>query len=64
MSFDPTFSDPHASAETSIVSDDLLRRIRSRAAGYDASNSFFAEDLVELREAGYTKILSLAPESL
>ena len=37
----------------------LLQRIRGRAAGYDATNSFFTEDLVELREAGY-----LAPRSL
>ena len=38
--------------------DDLLERIRSRAAGYDRDNTFFTEDLAELREAGY-----LAPRS-
>ena len=41
------------------LTQDLLDRIRSRAAGYDASNSFFDEDLAELRAAGY-----LAPRSL
>jgi alkylation response protein AidB-like acyl-CoA dehydrogenase len=38
---------------------DLLERIRSRAAGYDRDNAFFAEDLAELRDAGY-----LTPRSL
>lgn len=37
----------------------LLDRIRSRAAGYDARNEFFTEDLDELRQAGY-----LAPRPL
>lgn len=41
------------------LSEELLLRIRSRAAGYDASNSFFTEDLADLRDAGY-----LAPRSL
>jgi alkylation response protein AidB-like acyl-CoA dehydrogenase len=36
-----------------LLSDDLLARIRSRAAGYDRDNVFFADDLVELRDAGY-----------
>lgn len=38
---------------------DLLERIRARAPGYDRDNRFFAEDLDELRDAGY-----LAPQSL
>ena len=42
-----------------VLTQDLLDRIRSRAAGYDASNSFFDSDLEELRAAGY-----LAPRSL
>ena len=42
-----------------ILDPDLLHRIRSRAAGYDADNAFFAEDLAELRAAGY-----LAPRPL
>ena len=37
----------------------LLARVRERAPGYDAANSFFTEDLDELRAAGY-----LAPRSL
>lgn len=37
----------------------LLARIRERAPGYDAANSFFSEDLDELRAAGH-----LGPRSL
>ncbi|WP_460772099.1 acyl-CoA dehydrogenase family protein [Microbacterium sp. GXF7504] len=47
MSFDPAAHLP----------DDLLERIRSRAAGYDAENRFPEEDLAELREAGYLSVL-------
>lgn len=36
-----------------ILTTDLLERIRSRAAGYDRDNVFFTEDLDELRAAGY-----------
>lgn len=36
-----------------LLTDDLLARIRSRAAGYDRDNVFFTEDLAELRDAGY-----------
>ena len=42
-----------------VLTQALLDRIRSRAAGYDAANAFFDEDLDELRAAGY-----LAPRSL
>jgi len=42
-----------------VLSADLLARIRSRAAGYDRDNAFFTEDLDELRAAGY-----LAPRPL
>ena len=41
-----------ATPET-LLHDDLLERIRERAAGYDRDNAFFTEDLAELREAGY-----------
>ncbi|MGV8973626.1 MAG: acyl-CoA dehydrogenase, partial [Rhodoglobus sp.] len=41
------------------LTPELLARIRSRAAGYDRDNAFFAEDLDELRAAGY-----LAPRPL
>lgn len=37
--------------------DDLLERIRSRATAVDAENVFPDDDLAELREAGYLKIL-------
>jgi alkylation response protein AidB-like acyl-CoA dehydrogenase len=42
-----------------VLTPELLARIRERAPGYDAANSFFTEDLAELRTAGY-----LAPRSL
>ncbi|MDJ0333598.1 acyl-CoA dehydrogenase family protein [Salinibacterium sp. G-O1] len=42
-----------------VLTQDLLDRIRSRAAGYDRDNAFFTEDLDELRAAGY-----LTPRSL
>jgi alkylation response protein AidB-like acyl-CoA dehydrogenase len=42
-----------------VLTQELLERIRSRAAGYDRDNAFFFEDLEELREAGY-----LAPRPL
>ncbi|WP_242088085.1 acyl-CoA dehydrogenase family protein [Curtobacterium sp. DN_7.5] len=35
---------------------DLLERIAARAPGYDAANAFCAEDLDELRAAGYLRI--------
>jgi alkylation response protein AidB-like acyl-CoA dehydrogenase len=40
-----------------LLTDDLLERIRSRAAGYDHDNAFFSEDFAELRELGYLKAL-------
>ncbi|WP_105567169.1 acyl-CoA dehydrogenase family protein [Microbacterium halophytorum] len=42
--------------------DDLLERIRGRAAGVDAENVFPDDDLAELRSAGYLRIL--VPEEL
>ncbi|OOP59428.1 acyl-CoA dehydrogenase [Arthrobacter sp. SRS-W-1-2016] len=44
-----------------ILPDELLERIRARAAGYDRNNVFFHEDLEELAAAGYLKIF--VPES-
>jgi alkylation response protein AidB-like acyl-CoA dehydrogenase len=38
------------------VPDDLLARIADRAPRYDADNAFCAEDLDELRAAGYLRI--------
>ena len=43
----------------SVLTSDLLDRIRSRAAGYDRDNAFFQEDLDELRAAGYLRPRSL-----
>ncbi|WP_309068907.1 acyl-CoA dehydrogenase family protein [Microbacterium sp.] len=40
-----------------ILSDELIDRIRSRAARVDADNVFPEEDLAELREAGYLRAL-------
>jgi len=42
-----------------VLTQELLERIRSRAAGYDRDNAFFLDDLEELTAAGY-----LAPRSL
>ncbi|WP_349308551.1 acyl-CoA dehydrogenase family protein [Microbacterium sp. MM2322] len=47
VSFDPA----------AYLPDDLLARIRSRAAAVDAENVFPDEDLAELRTAGYLAIL-------
>jgi alkylation response protein AidB-like acyl-CoA dehydrogenase len=42
-----------------VLTPDLLERIRSRAGGYDRDNAFFSADLEDLRAVGY-----LAPRSL
>ncbi|WP_168627775.1 acyl-CoA dehydrogenase family protein [Cryobacterium sp. BB307] len=39
----------------SLLSDELLETFRSRAAGYDSANAFFAEDLDDLKAAGYLR---------
>lgn len=39
----------------SVLDAELLERIRSRAAGYDRDNSFFDDDLSELKAAGYLR---------
>jgi alkylation response protein AidB-like acyl-CoA dehydrogenase len=44
---------PHASA---LLPDDMLRRFRDRAPGYDRDGRFFHEDFEELRKAGYLAI--------
>ncbi|WP_154793258.1 acyl-CoA dehydrogenase family protein [Occultella kanbiaonis] len=41
----------------SLLTDDLLARIRSRAADYDRANEFFTEDLEDLTAAGYLTAL-------
>ncbi len=40
-----------------VLDDDLLARIHSRAARYDRENSFLTEDLAELKAAGYLRAL-------
>lgn len=45
-----------------LLDDALLDRFRERAPGYDRDNAFFAEDLDELREIGYLRVL--VPEEL
>jgi len=53
----------HASGRrSSLLSDELLARIRSRAADYDRDNRFPVEDLHELAAAGY--LAALVPEEL
>lgn len=49
------------SHERQILTDDLLARIRERAPRYDTENTFFDEDLAELKEAGY--LTAMVPES-
>ncbi|MFJ4207688.1 acyl-CoA dehydrogenase family protein [Paenarthrobacter sp. NPDC089675] len=39
-----------------ILPDELLERLRGRAARYDQENQFFHEDLEELAAAGYLKV--------
>ena len=48
-----------ATPET-LLHDELLERMRERAAGYDRDNAFFDDDLAELRDAGY--LTALVPE--
>ncbi|MET3564655.1 alkylation response protein AidB-like acyl-CoA dehydrogenase [Leifsonia sp. 563] len=45
------------SPDTTLLSDDLLSRIRERAAGYDRDNRFFTEDFAELADEGYLRAL-------
>ena len=45
---------------TRTIPDDLLERVRARAAAADRDNTFFTEDFEELREIGY--LLAPVPE--
>ncbi len=47
----------------SVLTADLLARVRERAAGYDAANTFFTDDLDELRAAGYLRPRGLSAAS-
>jgi len=44
---------------SSVLTPELLQRIRDRAPQYDAANAFFFDDLDELRAAGYLRPRSL-----
>ncbi|KQQ94354.1 acyl-CoA dehydrogenase [Leifsonia sp. Leaf325] len=46
-----------SASDTPLLDDDLLERIRSRAAGYDRDNTFFTEDFDELVAVGYLRAL-------
>ena len=49
-------------SSTDILTPALLERLRGRAASYDRDNSFFTEDLEDLRSAGYLALFT-APEA-
>ncbi|MFT4052020.1 MAG: acyl-CoA dehydrogenase family protein [Microbacterium sp.] len=55
-------SNPRAFDPAAHLPDDLLERIRSRAADVDRDNAFPDEDLAELKDAGYLAVL--VPEDL
>ncbi len=40
----------------SVLTEDLLQRFGSRAAGHDRDNTFFSDDFEELRASGYLKL--------
>lgn len=48
-------SAPTSLKSSSVLTDELLEGIRERAAGYDARNEFFHEDLDAVKSAGYLK---------
>lgn len=52
----------HAELAERFLPDELLGRIRSRAADTDRENGFFTEDLAELRAQGYLTLF--VPEEL
>ena len=49
-------------ADSALLSEDILAHCRERAPMYDEENRFFQEDFDELREAGY--LLMAVPEDL
>lgn len=50
-------SQANSTLSGSILDDEILGRIHERAAGYDRDNTFFTEDLDELKAAGYLRAL-------
>lgn len=54
----PEISPAHSAARiAAVLPEDMLERFRDRAAGYDARNTFCAEDFDELVQGGYLKAL-------
>jgi alkylation response protein AidB-like acyl-CoA dehydrogenase len=53
-------SAPRTASE--LLNDEMLRRFRDRAPGYDRDNRFFTEDFTELQAAGY--LTALVPGDL
>ncbi|TWP35303.1 acyl-CoA dehydrogenase family protein [Leekyejoonella antrihumi] len=45
-----------------VLTDELLERIRARAARYDRDNAFFVEDLADVKAAGY--LTAMVPTQL
>lgn len=43
----------HAELAERYLPDDTLQRFRDRAESYDRDNTFFTEDLAELKSSGY-----------
>src|SRR3954468_4307277 len=54
----PETSAPGAAAPESLVDDELLARIRSRAAVHDRENTFPHDDLRELTAVGYLRMFA------
>jgi alkylation response protein AidB-like acyl-CoA dehydrogenase len=52
----------HAELADRFLPDDLLERMRERAAVHDRENTFFDDDLADLRESGYLTLF--VPEHL
>ena len=46
-----------AETPATLLGDELLERLRGRAAEYDRDNTFFTEDLADLAEVGYLRAL-------
>lgn len=45
-----------SSADSSLLTDEMLARFLARAPKYDQENAFFTDDFEELRAAGYLKV--------
>jgi alkylation response protein AidB-like acyl-CoA dehydrogenase len=55
-------ANPAAFADRQLLTDELLDTLRGRAADYDRDNAFFADDLADLKAAGYLQ--AMVPEHL